>query len=148
MQRFFAEGLQHFFLQPQFHALSDMRALRKEISESMALLDALEVHGANLGDGWHVVDLCCGKSITPAIVAARHPSVHVVAVDKISGRMLPHYSSHAGCNVMYQQLDVLDESFLTTLQKLVRWCPEVVLTEGVQEKAAETECWSRNVGRR
>merc|ERR1712113_887698 len=81
---------------PHFHQISNLRQIRKELSESCALLDVLEQRVPAFGDEWHIVDLCCGKSVTAALVSLRHPQVIVSAIDKLPPRLLPHFENFDG----------------------------------------------------
>jgi len=69
---------------------------------------------------FHVVDLCCGKSLTSALAALRHPGCLVTAVDRLPHRKLPHYAEAGlGGSVKYSRLDVLAPGFLPTLADMI-----------------------------
>uniref|UniRef100_A0A7S4Q895 Methyltransferase domain-containing protein n=1 Tax=Alexandrium monilatum TaxID=311494 RepID=A0A7S4Q895_9DINO len=120
LRRFFAEERHRPLLEARYHQVNDARQLRKELSESVAMLEALRHAQPAFGREWHVVDLCCGKSITAALVSLQYPEVRVSAVDRLEPRFLPHFNAGDGCSVQYAQLDVLHESFLAELQHLVQ----------------------------
>ena len=46
--------------QPAFHSVSGHKRLHKELTESLAMLEALEAQAAGPEglDSWHVLDLC------------------------------------------------------------------------------------------
>lgn len=66
-------------------------------------------------DGWHVVDLCCGKSLNTALLALRHPGLLVTAVDRCRPSLLPHYAEAGIDRVEYWQQDVLAANFVEEL---------------------------------
>jgi len=60
---------------------------------------------------WHIIDLCCGKSLTAAIVALVFSQSIVTCVDKCDPNQLPHYmEAGLGDRVQYLQVDILDIS--------------------------------------
>lgn len=120
LQRFFAEECYRPLLEPRYHQVNDARQLRKELSESVSILEALQHAAPAFGSGWRVVDLCCGKSITAALVSLQYPEVSVSAIDKLAPRFLPHFNEGCNCRVHYSQVDVLHESFVPELRKLVQ----------------------------
>lgn len=120
LRRFFSNDCYRKLLQPAFHQINEIRPIRKELSESESMLEALLRAQSAFCRNWHVVDLCCGKSITAALVSLRYPEVTVSAVDKLAPRFLPHFSAYGDCRVKYTQIDVLDESFILQLEQLVR----------------------------
>mmetsp|Transcript_27960 Transcript_27960/g.50966 ORF Transcript_27960/g.50966 Transcript_27960/m.50966 type:complete len:587 (+) Transcript_27960:24-1784(+) len=67
---------------------------------------------------WHVIDLCCGKSLTAALVALLFENAFVTCVDRITPSQLPHYKE-AGLGedrIRYVRVDMLapgDESYAT-----------------------------------
>lgn len=118
---FFAGDCYRELLKPRYHQINGLRQIRKELSESCALLEVLEHRLAVFGDEWHVVDLCCGKSITAALVSLRYPQAVVSAIDKLPPRFLPHLNAPSDNDgVHYMQLDVLDPLFLDELERVVR----------------------------
>eukprot|EP00929_Paragymnodinium_shiwhaense_P110461 TRINITY_DN7749_c0_g1_i2.p1 TRINITY_DN7749_c0_g1~~TRINITY_DN7749_c0_g1_i2.p1 ORF type:complete len:503 (+),score=81.86 TRINITY_DN7749_c0_g1_i2:225-1733(+) len=126
LQRFFADERHKPLLQPRYHQLNTLRSIRKEISESYAVLDMLERSRSTLGDRWHAVDLCCGRSVTAAILALQHPHISVSTVDRLEPRFVPHFiapeehNPDGGCGlVKYSKLDVLGETFLEELGAVV-----------------------------
>jgi len=91
-----------------------MMRYAEELSESLAMLEALERMESELEVG-HVVDLCCGKSLTAALVALRRPSLRVTAIDRVPPLQLPHYTEAGVGSVSYLQLDVLSDGFQAAL---------------------------------
>ncbi|CAK0863598.1 unnamed protein product [Prorocentrum cordatum] len=123
LQRFFSQDRHRLLLEARCHQINDTRRVRKEVSESMAVLEALERTAPAVGGGWHIVDLCCGRSITAVLAALRYPGVVVSAVDKLDPRFLPHCtvgveSGADGC-ASYAQMDVLAPTFVADLGRLV-----------------------------
>mmetsp|Transcript_28149 Transcript_28149/g.51462 ORF Transcript_28149/g.51462 Transcript_28149/m.51462 type:complete len:287 (+) Transcript_28149:1-861(+) len=58
---------------------------------------------------WHVIDLCCGKSLTAALVALLFENAFVTCVDRITPSQLPHYEE-AGLGadrIRYVRVDML-----------------------------------------
>lgn len=139
LQAFFNDASSRPLLQQRYHQLSCIRTIRKEISESLAMLDALQGCLSPLcDDSLHIVDLCCGRSVTSALLSLKRPSVHITAIDQLQPRFLPHFvcigesaADHAAVpgGVHYVQLDVMDPSFVAELGKLISMCdrPTVLL---------------------
>ncbi|CAE8610409.1 unnamed protein product, partial [Polarella glacialis] len=120
LRQFFSDCRHQSLMQPRFHQINDTKRIRKEISESMSVLLALEQEVPDFGRGWHVVDLCCGRSVTAALVALRYPGVTISAVDRLEPRFLPHFAeAEDGGGVQYVQLDVLGATFISDLEKLL-----------------------------
>ncbi|CAK0909122.1 unnamed protein product [Prorocentrum cordatum] len=102
-------------LRPEYHFFhSRVKTVHKELSESLAILNAL---GSRLEHFRHVVDLCCGKSLTSAILAARRPSVQITAVDIVSPDTVPHYSEAGVSSVEYLQMDIMSDQFPAALAR-------------------------------
>jgi len=129
LQRFFADERHRPLLQPRYHQLNTLRSIRKEISESYAVLDALDLARDVLGEdgAWHAVDLCCGRSVTAAMLALQHPSVSVSTVDRLEPRFVPHFIApeehqrDGNCGlVKYSKLDVLGPTFLQDLDAVLQ----------------------------
>lgn len=120
VQRFFGRGESAVMplLSPQFHTLNDDADLSKKLSQSLAVIEALERQVSDL-NGWHVVDLCCGKSLTTSLIVQRHPYTVLTAVDRVPASHLPHYAEAGIDTVTYSQADVLGESFLEELMDRV-----------------------------
>lgn len=120
LQRFFSHKCNRILEQPQYHQFNDMKKIRKELSESLAVLEALEADLPNFGSAWHIVDLCCGKGITGLLASIRHPGVSVSLIDRLEPRFVPHVEAGQQNGLQYSQLDVLDESFIANLERLLR----------------------------
>lgn len=120
LKRFFATECYRTMLSPRFHQINDARQIRKELSESVAVLEALENELPSFGSTWNVVDLCCGKSITAALTSLKYPGVSVSAIDKLEPRFVPHFNCDEEAGVHYTQLDVLSDGFIPDLEQLVR----------------------------
>lgn len=57
---------------------------------------------------WHVIDLCCGKSLTAAMVALLFEGAVVTCVDLCAPTQLPHYvEAGLGDRVNFVQVDML-----------------------------------------
>mmetsp|Transcript_86379 Transcript_86379/g.268365 ORF Transcript_86379/g.268365 Transcript_86379/m.268365 type:complete len:358 (-) Transcript_86379:83-1156(-) len=106
-------------MEPQYHTWhSRTRRFHKELSESLAVIDELQDLALDQG-GWHVVDLCCGKSLTSALVALPNRGVAVTAVDRVAPQDLPHYADAGVTNIEYLQWDVLASGFVDKLRQHV-----------------------------
>jgi hypothetical protein len=118
---------------PEYHRVNKCKHFRKELSETMALVRALgsavlAAAGVNqtcpstsptgellpwetlgtLSQDWHVIDLCCGKSLTVATVANLFPRAFVTCVDVCDPGQLPHYEAAGlGDRVSFLQVDML-----------------------------------------
>ncbi|CAK0874716.1 unnamed protein product [Prorocentrum cordatum] len=111
-------GVVSTLLHPHFHPLNDDEKLRKKLTQSLGVLQALEQLVPDL-DGWHVIDLCSGKSLTSTLVALQHPTVTVTAVDRLSQAHLPHWTEAGLDNALYKRLDVMAEDFMDQLANTV-----------------------------
>lgn len=82
----------------RFHRVLSGKKLRKEITESWAVIRAIErvieqqglsnavVSGSGSGSGSGAiifVDLCCGKSLTSTLLTVLYPSAKVIAIDRL-----------------------------------------------------------------
>lgn len=57
---------------------------------------------------WHILDLCCGKSLTASVAALLLPGAVVTCVDRCPPSQLPHYpEAGLGDRVRYVQVDML-----------------------------------------
>lgn len=133
LQRFFRAQHHLELLQPHYHQLSSVRSVRKELSESIAVLDALAAAVGSAppaagvapeldGGAWHLVDLCCGKSFTAAVATLRWPGLVVTAVDRVNAATLPHWNEGAAnrrCTVKYASIDVLSDDFVPALREII-----------------------------
>jgi len=90
-----SDGLRQMRSHPHhhYHSLLETRQLRKEVSESWAVLASVHELLSELRlDPSEVVlfDLCSGKGLTAVCLALEFPRTNVVAVDIISDKCLPH----------------------------------------------------------
>jgi predicted alpha/beta hydrolase family esterase len=153
VKKFFASKASTEMEKPEYHRLSSQTRLRKEITETMAVVNVLEAivrreRAARLASGCsqpevrlHIIDLCCGKSLTGVTLSLSHPEFVVHTVDKISYASLPHYPNDTGnrdedregsgakAGLRYLQRDVFDASFVSTMDTLISrtGLPTVVL---------------------
>lgn len=82
-------------MRPEFHVFHKARGFHKELSESLCVLDEIERWRPEVlaePQDWHVLDLCCGKSLTSLLLAARAPKLKISAVDWVKPDQLPHYA--------------------------------------------------------
>lgn len=94
--------------QPAFHLIAGLHSVRQELSESLAAIGALRDAVPGFGDGWHALDLCCGKGVTSALLHLRHgDGVRVTAVDRREPKRVPHFDDACGGSVRFEQIDVL-----------------------------------------
>lgn len=125
LKRFFSNMSYRPLLQPRYHQINNARQLRKELSESISVLEALERAVPTFSGSWHLIDLCCGKSITAALASIRYPGIAISAIDKLARGFLPHFDDalevreECCSSVNYVQLDVLGEAFIPKLEELV-----------------------------
>lgn len=77
---------------PAWHTLSNMKALRKEVTESACILECLERSCAGQ-TRIHLVDLCCGKGLTTALAAHNLPLSTTTAVDLLRPTEMPHFEA-------------------------------------------------------
>eukprot|EP00439_Symbiodinium_sp_Y106_P076064 s1070_g15.t1 len=75
---------------PEYHIWhSRTKRFHKELSESLALLNAARIF---MAEPWHALDLCCGKSLTSALLSLEEiPPEAITAVDLRSLEELPHH---------------------------------------------------------
>merc|ERR1712113_280815 len=99
-----------------FHTLNDDKHLRKKLSQSLSVLEALERYVPDLR-AWHIIDLCCGKSLTSALAVMRHPGCVATAVDLVPARRAPHYAEAGVDTIRYRVLDVMGKDALDSLHK-------------------------------
>jgi hypothetical protein len=82
--------------------------------------------GGESGKRLHVIDLCCGKSLTGCLITLLHPEFVVHTVDKISAAHLPHYPSDlpdyrgGETNLVYLQRDLFDANFVPAMETLMK----------------------------
>jgi len=114
-------------IRPVYHRVSNCMHLRKEVTESMALIHAVKrlKHLRNAEDGsWrecHIVDLCCGSSITSALALQILPGCAVTACDISAPSRIPHYKE-AGVSdrIDYLQHDICAQSFMDALRQRIK----------------------------
>eukprot|EP00438_Fugacium_kawagutii_P036219 Skav206630 [mRNA] locus=scaffold2313:87780:92124:- [translate_table: standard] len=76
------------------HRAANCHNFRQEVSETMAVIDALEEVPQ-----LHVLDLCCGSGLTTCALALRgalHGVAKVTAVDRRPQREVPHFGEALG----------------------------------------------------
>ena len=121
LQRFFKDwpNTWEALMGPEFHTFHKARSLHKELSESLAALEELQELCPELqqdeGKELHLMDLCCGKSLTCALAASRFPKLTVSGVDFVGPEALPHYEWAGMHNVEYLQQDVLAQNSTSVL---------------------------------
>jgi len=107
---------------PAWHQLNDLKRLRKEVTETMAVVGVLRRLGGSLGHArghpLHIVDLCCGKSLTAAVIGDELPHAAVTAVDLLPPHLLPHYAELSP-GVHYLRTNVLAPEFPAELARRV-----------------------------
>jgi hypothetical protein len=113
-----------------------MHKLRKEVSESWAILSAIQqtCHQLNLSSDMSqimVVDLCSGKCLTTTLLSILYPKGKFLAVDKLPEQMVPHCAkSHATIlqrgsnsspiNRWYLSRDIRSKIFVHDLERYIR----------------------------
>ena len=120
----------------EFHSMENM-ALRKEISESYAVLHAVQECcnrlSGNCGAGTlpgdsalelknlFMIDLCSGKGITSALGASLFPTNnHFLSIDKMLAHTVPHYFFNDEEHISYMSRDIFSEELLNDLKTLVQ----------------------------
>jgi hypothetical protein len=101
-----------------YHRAVTGAKLRKEVTETWAVITAVDavLRGAGLeGQGGNAVfvDLCCGKSLTASLLALVHPGCMVVAVDKVTEAVVPHFRLPSKYVVPFKFVFILDLSTMT-----------------------------------
>lgn len=113
---------------PELHLINRRHNFNRELTESLAMvhfLRKLTTHGQpgsehhESDEVWHVIDLCCGKSYTAALVAACFPHFRVTAIDRWEPQFLPHYDAAGISNIHYERLDVLAPTFRSQVEELI-----------------------------
>ncbi|KAL3789727.1 hypothetical protein HJC23_006720 [Cyclotella cryptica] len=115
----------------EFHATENM-SLRKEISESYAVIEAVQKCCAKLSNlpeqvggtfelrNIFLIDLCSGKGITSALGAALYPERNFfLSIDKMLPHTVPHHFFNDEQHVSYISRDILCEEVFHELEKLV-----------------------------
>lgn len=134
LDRFLQSPAYEIICRIDYHGVNNMHKLRKEVSESYAMLDSIQGCCAELGipetlDNVYVIDLCSGKSLTTAIGGALFPKGLFLAVDKLEPHFVPHFGQQA--NTEYLSHDVMTRPFFNLLeqkvQKVLRLEPDRVV---------------------
>lgn len=112
-----SQALQNMLDHPQglYHRLLDNRNLRKEASETWAMLVHIQayvtrVRASHPTQRIVIIDLCCGKSLTATLCGDMFPDCEVVAVDRRPAKFLPHFDALP--NVRFVQADLFKRSDL------------------------------------
>ncbi|KAL1529323.1 hypothetical protein AB1Y20_000277 [Prymnesium parvum] len=122
--KFFSTSYHHKLLDPALHKLNELRTVRKELTESLAVLSALEDTPCSGGGPlstptrWHVVDIACGRGLTASLAALRYAGARVTAVDLNAPHIMPHWERTQECRVSYLQQDILGPAFLDAMARL------------------------------
>lgn len=109
-------------MRPEFHTFHKSRTFHKELSESLAVLEEIQISCPQIledAEHWHFLDLCCGKSLTSLVLSTRCPDLTVSALDRVGPEGIPHYKE-AGLSVKYLQQDLLDSASLPRLASHLR----------------------------
>jgi hypothetical protein len=97
---------------PNYHILTGKRHLRKEITESWAIISAIQKLAARHTDmdmhTLRLVDLCAGNSLTTAMFGLLYPRATGIAVDIMAPSCVPHLD---GTNLSYLQSDITVKGF-------------------------------------
>lgn len=120
LQTYFNTGEHVGLLQPQYHQINNLKNdMRKELSESVAVMLALEVMMPGFDGSWQVVDLCCGRSLTAALLSLRYKGIAISGVDTRGPEFMPHFNQVQDCQVCFHQLDVLADTFVGELEHIL-----------------------------
>ena len=112
---------------PEFHRVNSCVNFRKELTESMAMVNAIQSLGYNNDkttknnwNNWQLIDLCCGSSLTTALCLYMLPGVVVTPCDILEEHInMPHYQQ-AGWTpdrIAYLQHDITATDFVARLQE-------------------------------
>lgn len=104
---------------PLHHRVANKPSLRKELSESMAIIKAVETvlarmhRSADCAGRTVFIDCCCGAGLTCVLLSAAFPAARVLGLDLLSPRILSHLRSPNAC---MRQADLFAaDSMLNTL---------------------------------
>lgn len=92
---------------PLYHRVANLRQIRKEATESEAILSAVEGVVGPFSAAYQLIDLCSGKSLTTTIAALRYPDMRCLAIDKLTRHLAPHFEG----NAEYAEMDILHAGF-------------------------------------
>jgi hypothetical protein len=113
-----SEACRVLMTQPElYHVLTNKHHLRKEITESWAVLAALRSSSdaiVDLNDTF-LVDLCSGSALTVALFGILYPESKGLAVDIASKELAAHLQG----NLAFLQADIWRVDFLQTMQNEV-----------------------------
>eukprot|EP00434_Breviolum_minutum_P022255 symbB.v1.2.019640.t1/scaffold1617.1/size109270/4 len=103
------------------HRLANCHNFRQEVSETMAVLQTLDL----LKDfaeipKLHVVDLCCGSGLTSFTLTVATKTVErITAVDRRPEQVMPHFKEAGLTHVNYLSADMLSPGFFGVLETLL-----------------------------
>ncbi|GHP02810.1 hypothetical protein PPROV_000156500 [Pycnococcus provasolii] len=108
-----------------YHAFHETTKMRKEMSESLAVIEAWAMHGGGGGAAvegdrkWRIVDLCSGRGLTASLLGVLRPrDVRLLAVDLLPERFV--FTHHAYDNVTYRgETNINDDDFLHQLESWI-----------------------------
>jgi hypothetical protein len=140
-EMFSADSVSIELVKPEFHRINSCINFRKEVTESMALISELKkmlVHEAEESEqlsvavgtapadkaesfeNLHIIDLCCGASLTSALALQIFPGSSVTALDLVDAKNLPHYKEAGlGDRFAYIQGDLHDDGVIAALQNRI-----------------------------
>eukprot|EP00039_Didymoeca_costata_P013606 m.209867 g.209867 ORF g.209867 m.209867 type:complete len:536 (+) comp15820_c0_seq5:270-1877(+) len=102
-----------------FHISLHCTKLRKEITESWAMIKVLETLVKQLEIDsqrtFGIIDLCCGKCMTSSMLSVRFPRAQVLSVDRYHENAAPHFAP----NQTYLCADILDDSIFGKLSNTI-----------------------------
>ncbi|CAJ1332145.1 unnamed protein product [Effrenium voratum] len=133
VRAFFARPSMKRLAQLPLHRAADCHNFRQEVSETMAVLQAVEklVPGA---EALHFLDLCCGSGLTSAALGAgaagdRGGRDRVTAVDLRPARAMPHFAEAGLTNARYLCEDMMRPGFRAAVEAVIEevGLPVVVL---------------------
>lgn len=125
LDRFLQSPAYDILHQPEYHGVNNMHKLRKEVSETYAVLDSLHQCCEDLQlpetstplENVLVIDLCCGKGLTTAICGALYPKGQFIAIDRLPSTMVPHFDH--GENTEYLEHDIMTLPFWKQMEESV-----------------------------
>ena len=101
---FLASPVYEQLLNVEYHGLNNQKRIRKEITETYAVLQILQKH-FDLNELF-VIDLCSGKSMTAVVSKLLYPRGRFLAVDKLPTTRIPHHiEEYWSCDVMGKKFE-------------------------------------------
>ena len=114
-----APYLRRLLAEPSCDALlrRKSKALRKELIEAYAVIEALEAHLLDGRQPAVLVDLCSGKGFLALLLACEFPSARVVAIDSDTRIRIEHFATFP--NLSFVCASIMKDEFALQLEELL-----------------------------